>query len=214
MFEVTSAKLSVASKLLFSDLNISVGNNESVGIVAKSGRGKTSLFRAIMGESQFSLEGGISIQSERYGYCPQRSGLLPWLTLSEHLILYNIKDFIDSLQELEIDHLLNVPARNFSGGEYQRVAIFLSVALCDEMLILDEPFTALDVLTQERTKGWLLRQRQANNFALLVASHNLDLVYEICTSIYVINPTMTRKLDIESHMDVSSLREAILASLQ
>ncbi|MBA2406090.1 MAG: ATP-binding cassette domain-containing protein [Bdellovibrionales bacterium] len=152
-----------------------------LGIMGPSGCGKSSLARSLVGIDFFS-EGEIKFKNLSYSkvkpwernfaYLPQNLMLLPHLTVKENILFPKNSTLVDEvLNGFEINHLLKRMPRNLSGGEKQRVA--LSRALCSKsaLLILDEPFSSLDIKSKESAIGFLNDYASKINLPMIVISH-------------------------------------------
>lgn len=149
---------------------LSVGDGETVAIVGPSGAGKSSLLRAIAGlersaSGQITLgkvswldsERAINLRPERrrVGYLPQDYGLFPHLTVSGNVKFAGRRERPDLLARLGIEHLAQARPRELSGGERQRAALARALAREPEVLLLDEPFGALDTVIREQVRDEL-----------------------------------------------------------
>lgn len=185
--------------------NISVKENEFTGLYGSSGCGKTSLLDSIFSPN---FRGNISYSEatlfnkdlsvlgvEKYiyaSYCPQFSqdALNPKLTVSEHIRL-TLRGNKLSCDEAEINYildelslgsnLLNSYPYMLSGGQKQRVVILLSVIKNPKMIVLDEPSSALDLITMTTIVKFLYKIRK--NKTIMMVSHNRRLLNKLCEKI-------------------------------
>jgi molybdate transport system ATP-binding protein len=143
---------------------------ETVALVGVSGSGKTSLLRSVAGlehpqagrislgrEVWFDAARGINWKAERrrVGYVPQDYGLFPHLTVAGNVRFAGKRDRPDLLTRLGIGHLADARPRQLSGGERQRVALARALARDPGVLLLDEPFGALDAITRQQVRNEL-----------------------------------------------------------
>ncbi|HEY5319199.1 MAG TPA: ATP-binding cassette domain-containing protein, partial [Solirubrobacteraceae bacterium] len=137
---------------------LSVGA-ETFALVGPSGSGKTSLLKAVAGlerpragrialgaELWFDAERGVRLSAERrrIGYLPQDYGLFPHLTVTGNVRFAAKRERPDLLERFGVAHLAHARPRQLSGGERQRVALARALAREPRVLLLDEPFGALD----------------------------------------------------------------------
>jgi NitT/TauT family transport system ATP-binding protein len=153
------------------DVDLEVGEHEFVSLLGPSGCGKTTLLKIIGGligasEGCVSIDGGTvsdALHERRFGFVFQDPTLLPWRTVMGNATL--LLDTTGQPHE-HVDALLETvglagfeqsyPAQ-LSGGMRQRVALARALALSPEILLMDEPFAALDAITRERMAIELLR---------------------------------------------------------
>jgi ABC-type nitrate/sulfonate/bicarbonate transport system ATPase subunit len=171
------------------DFHLQVNTGEFVSIVGPSGCGKSTLLNLIAGllprEGGRVLVDGVESNglSDRFALMPQDDLLLPWMTVMENVCLYGkvrggFKDLraraLHSLSVFGLDGYENRYPHELSGGMRQRAA-FLRTALCPaEILLLDEPFASLDVITREELQDWLLQMRQELNRTVVLVTHDID----------------------------------------
>ena len=167
--------------------------NEIVSVVGSSGSGKTTFLNCIAGIMQpdaggISLHGTdfykegkkpLKIQKRKVGYLFQDYALFPHLS-AEQNILYGTSrtDDLDHIRELtkilDISLLLSKYPHQISGGEKQRVALARALAAKPDLLLLDEPFSALDDETRSRCQSELLRIHELWNIPIIFVTHRLD----------------------------------------
>ena len=178
-----------ASRLILKDFNVQVSEGEFVSLLGPSGCGKSTFLNVLAGILT-DYEGEIFIDGERitgmsghFAYMPQNDLLLPWRTVLDNVCLYseihhNKKDVIDKAREQMVRFGLEGCEDKYpselSGGMRQRAA-FLRTALCDaDILLLDEPFGALDVITRGQLQDWLYELCQELNRTVLLVTHDTD----------------------------------------
>lgn len=165
MLEIKNASLHYAKKLIFEGLNFSVRQGEWLAIMGHSGVGKTSLLRLIAGlsrarpEAQTQIDGEVLWQGNtqfEVAYMAQQDGLFPWLSALDNVLL---PDYLSGrkaqVQEAEFllksVHLEEVESKKpqaLSGGMRQRVALARTLIQHTPLVLMDEPFSALDAMTR------------------------------------------------------------------
>ncbi|QHE51303.1 ATP-binding cassette domain-containing protein [Pontibacillus sp. HMF3514] len=190
-------KVDIQSKLHHYTLDISFELNEEIGVLfGRSGAGKSTILHAIAGlhtpddgqitihdRSVFSSkEINVPPQNRKVGYVFQDYALFPHMTVSDN-IYYGIarkarpaaKKHVDGLvNALGMSHLQSKYPHQLSGGEKQRVALIRALAMKPDVLLLDEPFSALDEDTRAEGHQELLRLKNEWKIPMLLVTHNRE----------------------------------------
>jgi len=181
------------SEISLKNINLTVNKAEKVSILGPSGSGKSTLLRLIAGlEKPYS--GTITIQGKivsdqdhmvapekrNVGLVVQNKALFPHLTVEKNIgfgIRKNqekTKIIADLLSLFKIEHLSNKYPHEISGGEQQRTAIARSMAPGPELLMLDEPFSALDRELKEELYAELNHIFNERQQTIMLVTHDLD----------------------------------------
>lgn len=196
---------------LLESLNFSVFDGEFISIIGKSGSGKTSLFRLITGLEQPS-KGYIYINeetsSDRYGqvgYMAQQDLLMPWRSIRDNAVLpLEIKGIPTKKARHQVEKWLeefgllgyedHYPS-SLSGGMRQRVSFLRAMLSGSNILLLDEPFSALDAITKLSMQEWLLEQWENHQQTILFITHDVNEALFLSDRIFIINdqPIQTLK---------------------
>jgi molybdate transport system ATP-binding protein len=162
---------------------------ETIALVGPSGSGKTSLLRATAGLERphagrialgddvwFDAARRVHISPERrrVGYLPQDYGLFPHLTVAANVSFAGRRERPDLLERLRIAHLASVLPAQLSGGERQRVALARAIAREPRVLLLDEPFGALDAITRQHVRDELADALAGLRLPTLLVTHAFD----------------------------------------
>ncbi|MDB5546110.1 MAG: ABC-type transporter ATP-binding protein [Hyphomicrobiales bacterium] len=176
----------------FQDLELSVRKQEILCIVGPSGCGKTTLLRAIAGLTQLT-SGSIEVQGKTVKGPPegvatvfQHFGLLPWKTVFENAAFglrvqrtpaAQIRDRVSRyLEVVGLTRFADSYPYQLSGGMQQRVGLARALAIDPSILLMDEPFAALDAQTREILQEELvtLMQRPGERKAMVFITHSID----------------------------------------
>ncbi len=177
-------------KFALQNINLSIKKGELHAILGPSGAGKSTLINAILGvvkpqSGRILTEGrectNMPIEKRGFGYVPQNLALFPHLSVKEN-ILFSLKaralkpdSLYDKLiEKAGIKELLNRKPQKLSGGQKQRVALIRALAAKPGLLLLDEPFSALDISLKRQMWELLLDLQKEFNITALFITHDLD----------------------------------------
>ena len=180
-------------------------------ILGVSGCGKSTIFRMTNGLLQpkkgtIYVNGQpISGQKQYCGYMPQKDLLFPWRSVGENLALpMEISRKLSKKEQSErIDQALNEVGLGgcrdkrpdeLSGGMRQRAAFARTMLTGSDLLLLDEPFSALDFLTRISMQEWLLDQWQKHRHTILFITHDVEEALFLSSSVLVVEKTPIRAL--------------------
>jgi sulfonate transport system ATP-binding protein len=190
-------------------VSFSVGPGEIVAIVGGSGCGKSTLLRAISGldtpsEGRVLLDGeSVTQPHEKIGMIFQEPRLLPWLTVADN-VGFGLDDrprrelngrTAAALVRVGLVDKANMWPRELSGGQAQRVAIARALVPHPEVLLLDEPFSALDAFTRADLQDHLLDLWADLRPTLILVTHDVDEAVVLADRIMVMRPRPGRIFD-------------------
>jgi len=161
------------------DVSLSVTRGEFVAVVGTSGCGKSTMLHALAGFLPFS--GEVTIQGS-VGMVAQQHSVFPWMTVRGN-IAFGLESKPKSERDcivaeyLELTGLLEKADRypaELSGGQVQRVALAQTLALNPEVLLLDEPYGALDAHTRGKMQEWLLEVWDRHRKTVMLVTHDIE----------------------------------------
>jgi len=169
------------------DMDLAAG--EFVALLGRSGSGKTTLLRTLAGLDSVT-EGEVLTPGAR-AVVFQEPRLLPWKKVWRNVSLGLRRPdaralAIQALTEVELDHRLEAWPLTLSGGEAQRVALARALVREPALLLLDEPFAALDALTRMRMHGLVSRLWQVHRPAILIVTHDVDEAIRLADRVLVL----------------------------
>ena len=174
------------------DVNVNIKKNEIVSIIGHSGCGKSTLLNMIAGLDA-QTEGNIILNDKEIkGPGPERAvvfqnhSLLPWLTVYQNIELA-VKKVMPELSSAELrkrvehfismvnlDHAKDKLPGEISGGMKQRVGIARALSIKPDVLLMDEPFGALDSLTRANLQEHLMRIQESVQNTVIIITHDID----------------------------------------
>jgi ABC-type nitrate/sulfonate/bicarbonate transport system ATPase subunit len=169
------------------DLSLDVADGEFVTLLGPSGSGKSTIFNLIGGlyrpDSGDILIDGTRVNGMRgnISYLPQQDSLLPWRTIEDNVTLVQeITGTVDKdtarkwLKRAGLEGYEKSYPGTLSGGMRQRVAFIRSLLSPQELMLLDEPFGALDELTRLDMQDWLLKIWEMDRRSVLFITHSIE----------------------------------------
>lgn len=169
------------------NVNLIFPEGEFISLIGKSGSGKSTLFKLLTTQYQPDqgtiLFNGRPIQLGDVGYMPQKDLLLPWATILENVRLSGKFDnqnpvtkdkALEWLEKAGLREYADALPKDLSGGMRQRAAFVRTILANKQVLLLDEPFGALDSFTQYEMQQWLLSLWQELNKTIIFITHNID----------------------------------------
>ena len=196
------------------DINLSIRKGEFVSFIGPSGCGKTTLLRC-MAALEVPTEGSLTVngmtpeaarQSRAYGYVFQAAGLYPWRTVAGNVRLpLEIMGFARAEQDRRVrDALQLVDLQDFhgkfpwqlSGGMQQRASIARALAYDADILLMDEPFGALDEIVRDRLNEELLKLWARTGKTIGFVTHSIPEAVFLSTRIVVMSPRPGRITDV------------------
>jgi len=220
------------------DLTFRVEEGEFLTIIGPSGCGKSTLLRLLAGlvqpdSGQVILQGqplpDPSDRQGRFGFMPQRDTLLPWRTVLENVILGvelagGSRDTAREEARLllplfGLDGFENNWPSTLSGGMRQRAALLRTFLAGYDILLLDEPFGALDALTRRMLQQWLLGVRTQFSKTILFITHDVDEALLLGDRMLVFSPrpgriTADLKIDLPHPRDENTILEPEFLALK
>ncbi|CUU23861.1 nitrate ABC transporter, ATP-binding protein [Duffyella gerundensis] len=193
--EQVSQRFTTASGdfLALDRVSFAIREGETLSLIGHSGCGKSTLLNLIAGLTLPSSGGLICDQREISGPGPERAvvfqnhSLLPWLTCRENVALAVDQVFkgtmskaekqawiVHNLELVQMAHALDKRPGEISGGMKQRVGIARALAMKPRVLLLDEPFGALDALTRAHLQDAVMRIQQKLNTTIVLITHDVD----------------------------------------
>ncbi|MCM3632098.1 ABC transporter ATP-binding protein [Paenibacillus camelliae] len=185
------------------NINLSVKDGEFVSMIGPSGSGKTTLFQLIGGLNELDtgeiwLEGN-NITGERghIAYMPQQASLLPWYSVKRNIALAlqiagaGKKEAQQQaeqwLERVGLAEYSDEYPYKLSGGMSQRVSFLRALLSPQKLMLLDEPFGALDALTRLHMQQWLLSIWEQNRRSVLLVTHSIDEALMLSDRIVVLS---------------------------
>jgi lipopolysaccharide export system ATP-binding protein len=208
--EFKNVSLGFGNRLILDNINFSINKNSVHGLLGPNGAGKSTLFHLITGllnpkNGEVKIAGTraneypiyLRTRKFRIGFVPQHGGAFLDLTLYDNLkaiseIVINNKNLRNEkinylLSKFELNHLKDVKAKNLSGGEFKKCVISLALLSDPSVLLLDEPFSALDVLTIAMLQEIIINLQQETNITICICDHIASSLLQITDTAMILS---------------------------
>lgn len=204
------------------DFSLELADGDIYSVIGPSGSGKSTLLYVLSG-IRTNYTGEVLINGkypdpkhQSIGLVPQNYGLLPWKRVKENIFLpERIKQqpadeahVQEIIHTLDLSELLHRYPHELSGGQQQRVALARSFIQKPDLLLMDEPFSALDALTAERSRKLFFDVWSKNPVTTLFITHNIDEAINIGKRVVLLSPSpgrVTHILDTPTADEVRNL---------
>ena len=199
--KVTNLKKSYGTKEAVKNINFEIKENEIIGLLGPNGSGKTTTIGMILGllkpTSGEVLINGLKIEENPIEILQKINFISPYielpkkLTVKQNLIVYGklysvkkLNEKIDYLvSKLRLDNLLNRVTGELSSGQKNRISLAKAIINDPNVLLLDEPTASLDPEIGDFVRTFLENYKKEKKVSILLASHNMDEVTRLCSSI-------------------------------
>ncbi|GAB2543568.1 ABC transporter ATP-binding protein [Gracilibacillus alcaliphilus] len=212
MIQIEQVRKKFEKSLVLENVNLTVKKGSIYGLLGSNGAGKTTLLKAIAGiikqdQGRVQIDGmpvfENSLLKERIVFIPDQLYFFSQSTTKQMASFYaNMYPDWDQQRFEHIQQLLDLNPRakihKFSKGMQRQVAFWLALCAKPDYFILDEPFDGLDPVIRRKIKSWIIQDVAERDMTVLVSSHNLQEVEDICDAIGVIH---RGKLLIENSLD-------------
>ena len=214
------------SDLVLDRINFSIRTGQFVALLGSSGSGKSTVMRLVAG-LEFPSSGQITLDGQPVrgpgsdrGMVFQKYSLYPWLTAAQNVAFgMELQRLPRSEVRERTNYFLEVVGlrdagaklpRELSGGMQQRIAIARALAAQPKLLLLDEPFGALDLQIRESMQEFLYQLWQTTGLSVLLITHDIDEALLLAQQIHVLAPRPGRiihslRVDLD-HSDIMGLR--------
>ena len=208
--EFKNVSLGFGNRLILNNINFSINKNTIHGILGPNGAGKSTLFHLITGllspkNGEIKIAGNtaneypIYLRTRKFGigFVPQHGGAFLDLTVHDNLkaiseIVIDNKNYRTErinylLSKFELSHLKDIKARNLSGGEFKKTVIALSLLSEPTILLLDEPLSALDLITISMLQEIIINLQQETNITICICDHIASSLLQITDSAMILS---------------------------
>jgi NitT/TauT family transport system ATP-binding protein len=208
MIRLSSLDKHYGTTIVLQRIDLAIAQGEFVSLIGPSGCGKSTLLKLISGlttatAGNIAVDGMTPVEARKtVSYIFQDATLLPWRTVTRNvglgLELERVhpkirKEKVQSLLELVgLTHVAHSYPRQLSGGMKMRASVARALATTPRLLLMDEPFGALDEMTRDHLNEELLRLRSQQNWTAVFVTHSVAEAVFLSTRIIVLAPSPGR----------------------
>lgn len=179
------------------DISFDINSEEFVGIIGPSGCGKSSILNVLSDLDKNYFGNIIKSKKTKIAYMLQEDALFPWLTIEDNVLLgLKIEKSLNSESKQYAQNLLkkyglyefkNMYPNSLSGGMKQRVALIRTLAIKPDILLLDEPFSALDYQTRLKVSNDVYEIIKNEKKTMIIVTHDISEAISMCDKIIVLS---------------------------
>lgn len=221
MLQLNDIYKSYDGNVIYFAFSLSVREGVTTGLLGPSGCGKTTLLNMIGGLVRPEKGEVTGVDGKTFSYIFQEPRLLPWLTVRQNLEFVlpgkEASEKIDYfLQLVELQDFADYYPSKLSGGMSQRVSIARAFAMPSDIILMDEPFSGIDVNLKKNIVNKFLQICESDRRTVIYVTHDIDEALEISDDIFVLSKSpvnvVFERQDIKK-ADILSLKEAIIGSM-
>jgi sulfonate transport system ATP-binding protein len=220
LLDIRVERKTFATTTVLNNIHLQLRPREAVSLLGPSGCGKSTLLRIVAGLEQ-DFQGQLQSHATQVAFVFQEPRLMPWLTVEQNIGFSADRDYdrawvAQLIEEVGLGGFAQALPKALSGGMAQRVAIARGLYSRPQVLLLDEPFSAVDAFTRMKLQDLLLQLADHHAIALLLVTHDVDEALYLSDRVLVMDnrPSTIRRdlaVDLAHPRD---RRDPLLASLK
>lgn len=220
LLDIRVERKSFGNTTVLHNVHVKLHDKEVISLLGPSGCGKSTLLRIVAGLEK-DYQGALNRTADEVAFVFQEPRLMPWLTVEQNIGFSDDKDYDKAwvtqlIEEVGLTGFADALPKSLSGGMAQRVAIARGLYSHPKVLLLDEPFSAVDAFTRMKLQDLLLQLAQRHAIALLLVTHDVDEALYLSDRVLVMG---NRPSNIRQELRVElahprDRRDAVLASLK
>ena len=210
MVEFQNVYLSYGNRLILDHINFKINQGEIFGMLGPNGVGKSTIFNLLVGlinpnsgiikiNNSEVNKYPVYLRTKKFqtSYCPQYGGFFSDLTLFDNLraiseIVIDKKNLRDEkinflISRFELDNLKEIKAKYLSGGQKKKLVLALALLSDPKVLLLDEPFAALDVLTIKMLQEIIVNLQQESRITVIICDHIASSLLQVVDSAMILS---------------------------
>lgn len=214
-----------AARPALADVDLTIDDGDFLAILGRSGSGKSTLLRVIAGLEQLTSgtvewSTGNGVARPHTGVVFQQPLLMPWLNARENVLFagrfaanrasFEPEYAQELLRHFDLERVADQYPDQLSGGQAQRVSIIRAVATRPRLLLLDEPFSALDPAIRGDLRTWLADLAVELGITVVLVTHDVDEALQLASRVVLLGPDGRIRREWQPRADDEELRQEIL----
>ncbi|MGC5324699.1 ABC transporter ATP-binding protein [Brevibacillus sp. SYSU BS000544] len=216
-----SVSKSFRGNLVLDNFSFSLNQGEVIALLGPSGCGKTTILNIAAGLIRQS-GGTVSVHTEELGYVFQEPRLIPWKTILDNVLFALEKDEKKAkmekaravLQKVGLEHVSHFYPKQLSGGMKQRVSIARALVVDPKVILMDEPFSALDVSLKKELQQDVIRLIEEHGIGVLYVTHDPEEAARLADRVLIFSKSCSSANEIPLPVNRSERDEADIVRIK
>lgn len=202
MIKLENINKEYGEKIVFENLSLSIEENAVTAVLGESGVGKTTLLNILSGAESYT--GKTQNDSRKVSFVFQEDRLIPFMTVNENLeFVLGKGDYTEKLRQVGIEEYKDSYPSSLSGGTARRVALLRAFLYDGDLMLMDEPFSALDLSTKYKVMQLFLKLWEQKRITAVIVTHDIEEAVFLAKRIVVLGEKGVIKGDFINRGDIT-----------
>ena len=202
MIKLENINKEYGEKIVFENLSLSIEENAVTAVLGESGVGKTTLLNILSGAASYM--GKTQNDSRKLSFVFQEDRLIPFMTVNENLeFVLGKGDYTEKLRQVGIEEYKDSYPSSLSGGTARRVALLRAFLYDGDLMLMDEPFSALDLSTKYKVMQLFLKLWEQKRITAVIVTHDIEEAVFLAKRIVVLGEKGVIKGDFINRGDIT-----------
>lgn len=202
MIKLENINKEYGEKIVFENFSLSIEENAVTAVLGESGVGKTTLLNILSGAASYT--GKMQNDSRKVSFVFQEDRLVPFMTVNENLeFVLGKGDYTEKLRQVGIEEYKDSYPSSLSGGTARRVALLRAFLYDGDLMLMDEPFSALDLSTKYKVMQLFLKLWEQKRITAVIVTHDIEEAVFLAKRIVVLGEKGVIKGDFVNRGDIT-----------
>ena len=202
MIKLENINKEYGEKIVFENLSLNIEENAVTAVLGESGVGKTTLLNILSGAASYT--GKMQNDSRKVSFVFQEDRLVPFMTVNENLeFVLGKGDYTEKLRQVGIEEYKDSYPSSLSGGTARRVALLRAFLYDGDLMLMDEPFSALDLSTKYKVMQLFLKLWEQKRITAVIVTHDIEEAVFLAKRIVVLGEKGVIKGDFINRGDIT-----------